>query len=189
MNFKNLIFVFLILLLYVIVRTIIILKKKVNFEFKTELINFAFIFYISLLFDLLIINNLNLILVSSTTSRFLTMKIISTSVSGMYNVVPFKTITEELASATKLDYANLIINFLIMMPMPIFITLVNNKMNKYVVILITFLIVVSIEMIQYFIGRVFDIDDVILNTAGAIVAYLIFLFSKKAVAKKINICN
>ena len=33
---------------------------------------------------------------------------------------------------------------------------------------------VSIEVIQYYIGRTFDIDDIILNTLGGIIGYIIY---------------
>lgn len=48
-----------------------------------------------------------------------------------------------------------------------------------------------IEFIQYFIGRSADIDDLILNTLGAMLGYFIFyifsgLFRNKNIWKKLN---
>ena len=36
----------------------------------------------------------------------------------------------------------------------------------------------SIEVVQHFIGRSFDIDDVILNVSGAIIGFIIYKFLK-----------
>lgn len=80
---------------------------------------------------------------------------------------------------------NLLVNLIIFAPMPIFIKLSNRKIGSIAAVFITFLSIVLVETIQYFTGRAADIDDVILNTVGAIIAVLIFDFIvKKRLFKK-----
>ncbi len=80
---------------------------------------------------------------------------------------------------------NLLVNLIIFAPMPIFIKLSNRKIGSIAAVFITFLSIVLVETIQYFTGRAADIDDVILNTVGAIITVLIFDFIvKKRLFKK-----
>ena len=96
--------------------------------------------------------------------------------SYFYNIIPFKTvlITLERNPIQPLG------NFLLLLPFGMFYTLFNQKVNLKLVILLGLLISLGIELIQLtmslLIGvpfRVFDIDDLILNTSGAIVGSLI----------------
>ena len=43
------------------------------------------------------------------------------------------------------------------------------------ILLTSLLASLSIEVVQHFIGRCFDIDDVILNVAGGIIGFLVYI--------------
>ena len=49
----------------------------------------------------------------------------------------------------------------------------NRKFS--VVTILTLIASLTIEAVQYYIGRVFDIDDIILNLIGGIVGFLIYI--------------
>ena len=49
----------------------------------------------------------------------------------------------------------------------------NRKLG--VVTILTIIASLTIEVVQYYIGRVFDIDDIILNLVGGIVGFLIYV--------------
>ena len=42
-------------------------------------------------------------------------------------------------------------------------------------VVVTLIVTVGAEIIQYYIGRVFDIDDIILNLVGGILGFLLFV--------------
>lgn len=53
------------------------------------------------------------------------------------------------------------------------------------VVLTAFLVTLSIELVQIFIsGRVFDIDDIILNTLGGAIGYSLYCFARALLLKK-----
>ena len=55
------------------------------------------------------------------------------------------------------------------------------KENRYLPILVLTLIAsVSIETTQLMIGRVFDIDDIMLNTVGGMIGFYIYILFLKA---------
>jgi len=63
-------------------------------------------------------------------------------------------------------------NILMFIPFGFFLPLVWDRAKKwYVTIGIALLFSVCVEVIQFFIGRAADIDDVILNTLGGIIGY------------------
>ena len=63
--------------------------------------------------------------------------------------------------------------------------LLNNKKFSVITIL-TVIASLTIETVQYYIGRVFDIDDIILNVIGGIVGFLVFI-GLDAIRSKIKI--
>lgn len=51
-------------------------------------------------------------------------------------------------------------------------------------LLVTLITTISIEVIQYFIGRSADIDDVIMNFFGGIIGYILYIIFMKLICKK-----
>ena len=94
------------------------------------------------------------------------------------NFTPFKEMFR-YTLGSNLFIKNVIGNMVMFMPYGFF-TGYFLKINKVsVVLLLCMLVSTSIEVIQGYIGRVFDIDDIILNVIGSIIGFLIYkLFNK-----------
>lgn len=104
---------------------------------------------------------------------------------GISNFVPFKEIFRyEIGSPGFMK--NVLGNIIMFMPFG-FITsyLLNNKKISVITIL-TLIATLTIETVQYYIGRTFDIDDIILNLLGGILGFLIFI-GIDAIRNKIKI--
>ncbi|WP_412886825.1 VanZ family protein [Bacillus sp. 1P06AnD] len=79
---------------------------------------------------------------------------------------------------------NLTANTLLFFPFGFFLPLIWDTCNSFKRMLFIVLIVtISVEILQFFIGRSTDIDDVILNTFGAIMGYGIYSLLKWFIAK------
>ncbi len=83
------------------------------------------------------------------------------------NLKPFKEILRYRLGST-LFIKNIIGNIILFVPFGLFFKLTFNLKKRYIFI-ITMIFCLSIELIQLLIGRVFDIDDIILNIIGSII--------------------
>lgn len=120
-----------------------------------------FIYYIVLLFNMVIFARYNNI--------------------DSYNIIPFKEIIEQISNGNVYSIIiNIFGNLLIFMPLEYFL-IALFKINKLPLnLLISFLIILTIEIFQFiFKVGVFDIDDIILCTTGMMIFYLIYNFIKK----------
>lgn len=92
------------------------------------------------------------------------------------NIVPFRTIKNYINySASFHIFSNIIGNILIFIPlayMLIYLYKPLRNLKKFIITLT--LISFFIEFFQFFMGRSVDIDDIILNLLGGLIAYLIF---------------
>jgi glycopeptide antibiotics resistance protein len=73
---------------------------------------------------------------------------------------------------------NLAGNIIAFMPMGFLLPIVFKRLNKFQnTVLVSLFFTVLIEVSQYILAvGVSDIDDVILNLAGAVIGYLIYIF-------------
>lgn len=104
------------------------------------------------------------------------------------NVIPvFNTVKDIVNSHLELRHSmiefwiiNILGNLILLTPLAVLAPLISNKFRTYKsVMLLCFLVSLSIELIQYisyFFGtfRSVDIDDVILNTLGALIGFSVF---------------
>ena len=89
------------------------------------------------------------------------------------NLIPFKEILRyDLGS--NLFYRNIFGNLLLFLPYGLYITYYLDLKKPLSVMGYAFIISLSIELIQSIIGRVFDVDDIILNVLGALLGYFIY---------------
>lgn len=97
------------------------------------------------------------------------------------NLVPFKNIESyiirPLTGSMNMDIAikNLAGNFLLFAPLPVFLERLTKRKYSFMKIMpLTFSAIISIELIQlvFMIGN-FDVDDLILNLAGAWITLVI----------------
>ena len=101
--------------------------------------------------------------------------------STAVNLKPFHTIASYLKAFENGNVSmavvrnNLLGNFLLFMPYPLFISALSKCKNTFGIMFVTILTVVSVEMIQIITGLgSLDVDDMILNVSGALIAYIIF---------------
>lgn len=102
-----------------------------------------------------------------------------------YNLMPLKTIYSYILSISKSDlnvwFLNLFGNVLAFIPMGFLLPIIFDKLrNPKLITFVIFLISSILEIIQLIskLG-ITDIDDVILNTLGGLIGYLLLDLSRK----------
>ncbi len=142
------------LVVIVAIRVSYILINHERFVFYKEFLNFIFIVYALLLYKLLTSTEMN------TNSGF--------------NLVPFMEIFR-YDIGSKLFFYNVIGNILIFIPFGYFVSdyVKANKVSH--ILFISVLTSLTVELVQLRIDRSFDIDDIILNVAGSIIGFLLYI--------------
>lgn len=136
-------------------------KKFVLYE---ELLKLFFIIYILCLFQIVTAQDVSF---------------------GGVNIIPFKEIFRYEAG-TYLFYKNILGNVLLFLPFGFFVGYFIKVKNVSVMLLLTFIVSLSIETIQLSIGRVFDVDDVILNVLGGLIGFILYKVLNKAIPDKLK---
>lgn len=91
------------------------------------------------------------------------------------NLVPFNTFKEKWAAGEGVKITQLIANALMFVPLGAFFpAVVKNARRLWKTAAYMALFSFLIEFTQYFIGRSADIDDLIFNTLGGVVGYVLF---------------
>ena len=142
-----------------IVVIIRISRKLINHEkfiFYKEFYNLLFIIYLLLLYYLLL----------STDNA-----------SSGLNLTPFKEIIRYPITSVQFIY-NVIGNIVLFLPFGFFISDFIKAKKTYQILIISALISLTAELIQFKIGRAFDIDDIILNSIGAIIGFMCYVSVK-----------
>lgn len=118
------------------------------------------------------------------------------------NYIPVMNTLDELRAIENSDIPDFMLNFwigniggnlLLLMPMGVFLPVLREKFRSVKAMALTGLLIsFAIEVLQLLsvfignFGRVFDVDDMILNTFGAIIGYGVFcLISKLLKGKRI----
>ena len=141
-------------IIIVSLRVAYILKYKVKVVFYKDIIYFGFIMYVLCLFYVVTFQDVNW----------------STS-----NYIPFKEMFR-YAIGSRLFFKNVIGNMLMFMPYGFFIAYILKLRKTRHILLLSLIVSLTIESTQLMIGRVFDVDDIILNVLGGIIGFLIFKF-------------
>lgn len=140
------------LVIYTSIRITYLIKYKIKFDIFKEIIFVLFIMYLIILFYL----------ISKPIYIF-----------NIINLKPFKEILRYNINS-KLFIKNIIGNILLFIPFSLFLTFYLKINRLYIIILLGFILSLTIEIIQIGIGRVFDIDDIILNVFSSIIGYYIY---------------
>ncbi len=127
--------------------------ERKKFVFHEEIFNLIFIIYLMVLFRLV-------------TSQDLP--------GGGTNFTPFREILR-YDYGTNGFYKQVFGNILLFIPLGYFFTKYCRIKRLGGIILTSLLASLSIEVVQHFIGRCFDIDDVILNVTGGVIGFLIYI--------------
>lgn len=97
-----------------------------------------------------------------------------------YNLTPFKEILRfwynREAVGTKWATINIVGNIVAFIPFGFFIPMISRRLkNGFVVVFFGFILSLSVELLQLVtrVGR-FDVDDLILNTLGTLIGFIIF---------------
>lgn len=173
-----------VMLFYLVLRIIYCLVNKSKLVWKNEIVPCIFALYVGALISILITRNMRMHLIDESGAIYLNV-FLGDITARKFNLIPFKTIAEQISYLLNgnVEYSpltNLVGNLVLFLPMPILIKLCNKKIKGIVVILITFIVVVMFETMQYVTGRVADIDDVIFNMLGALIGLAIYcLMAKK----------
>jgi len=129
-----------------------IVKHKHKFCLYKELSMLIFILYVMCLFEIVTLQDNNY---------------------GLSNFIPFKEMFRyELGS--RLFIKNIIGNVLLFLPYGYFAADYLKSKKVYLPTFLTFIVSMTIELVQLNIGRTFDIDDVILNTIGGVFGFLLY---------------
>ena len=131
--------------------------KHEKFVFYKELLNLLFMLYILVLFYI----------VSAQDSP--------SKVIGSYNLIPFREVMR-YSIGSSLFYLNVVGNILIFVPFGLFVSYYIKTRRFSIIFILTLTTSLAIEFSQRLVaGRVFDVDDIILNVAGGILGYIIYL--------------
>ncbi len=145
--------------LVIVVSIVVILR--LTYFFKSERKRFVLHEEI---FDLLFLSYL-IILWALVTSQDLS--------GGGTNFMPFREILR-YDYGTLSFYKQVFGNILLFIPLGYFATSYCRIKNLGVITIVSLLSSSVIEVVQHFIGRSFDIDDIILNVVGGIIGFLLY---------------
>lgn len=149
-------------------RITFLVKNKVKFIFYKEILMLGFIMYVIALFEVVTFQD-----VSWSSSNF----------------IPFKEMLR-YEFGTKLFFKNVVGNMIMFIPFGFFTSYFLKLKKIYSTFILTLLTSITIETTQLLIGRVFDIDDILLNILGGLIGYFIFkIIYKIKFLKKESIYN
>ena len=136
-----------------LIRVFELKKSNRRIYIYDEVISLLFILYIIVLFTFLSKTEIN--------------------VFHGFNIIPFEEISR-YKWGSKLFVYNVVGNVVAFIPFGLYFAYKIKPSKIYPVILSALSISALVEFIQYYIGRSFDIDDVILNVLGATIGYILF---------------
>lgn len=138
-----------------------VLMNKKEIVFYKEILMLFFMIYILCLFQIVTFEDSSLL-----------------EYDGHFNLIPFREIMR-YSFGSRLFFKNVIGNLVLFMPYGFFASYLTKMDNKfYALSLITFASI-TIETTQLAIGRIFDIDDIILNITGGMIGYGIYALLNK----------
>ena len=134
-----------------------LIKNKEKFCFYKELFMLIFILYVMCLFEVVTLQDNNY---------------------GLSNFIPFKEMFR-YEFGSRLFIKNIVGNVLLFLPYGYFAADYLKSKKMLLPCFLTFIVSLTIELVQLNIGRTFDVDDVILNTIGGILGYLLYRIIEK----------
>lgn len=169
-------------ILYMIVRTVYCKRKLIKIEYKKEIVKIVFYSYLAGLLSQTILPIINMGIVDGRI--FIE---VSAYGNGGINIVPFRTIMEYIKGAngtrsidsTVISRINLVANIGLFIPFGFLFPICVRKINNKYTVLVGAILSLTIEVIQIFVKRGTDIDDVILNTAGVLIGWGLFFCIKR----------
>lgn len=146
------------LVVVISLRIAYLIKNQEKFCFYKEMMMLIFIIYILCLFQVVTFQD--------------------NSYSGGNNLIPFREIAR-YTFGSRLFLKNVLGNVFMFFPYGFFICYFLKEERPLPVLLLVLITSITIEMTQLMIGRVFDIDDIILNVVGGLLGCLLYcIFSR-----------
>lgn len=105
------------------------------------------------------------------------------------NLIPFKEIDRALNQGGSFFIVNIIGNIAVFAPISFYMALLYNNAGIFKCVSVTALCSIFVEICQIPQDRATDIDDVILNTIGGFVGYVLYLLFAKAAPKFAKKCK
>lgn len=133
-----------------------IIKNKKPFILYKEIFLLLFLIYILCLFQIVTFEDQTIYITGN-------------------NLVPFQEITR-YQFGSRLFIKNVVGNIVLFIPYGIFASLFAKLDKLFPALALVFFASVTVETTQLVIGRVFDIDDIILNLIGGLLGYGIYRF-------------
>ena len=132
-------------------------KNKEKFVLYQEILKLGFVIYVISLFYVVTFQD-----VSWSTSNF----------------IPFKEMFR-YKLFSNMFFKNVVGNLIMFMPFGYFTSYFLTLDKKRHIIYLSLLVSCTIEFTQHLIGRVFDVDDIILNVVGGLLGYFVYRFQDK----------
>lgn len=137
----------------VIMRVAYLIKsERKSFKFYEEIFMLFFLVYLLVLFQLVTTQDL---------------------IGGEANLMPFREILRYNIGSEEF-YKQVVGNILLFAPLGFFATSYCKIKGFGGIIIISSLSSLIIESVQHFIGRTFDVDDIILNVVGGIIGFILY---------------
>ena len=145
-------------IIVITLRATYLIEHKEKFVLYKELFSLSFIIYILCLFQ--VVTNQDV--VSWATNNF----------------IPFKEILR-YEFGSKLFVRNVIGNMVMFLPYGLFASIILRPKKSYIIMFLVLVASISIEWVQMAIGRVFDVDDILLNFLGGMLGYFLYVMLVK----------
>lgn len=130
-----------------------LIKNKERFVLYKELLMLGFIIYSMCLFQIVTFQDE----VSWSTNNF----------------IPFREILR-YNIGSRLFIKNVLGNMLLFLPFGFFTSYLLDNKRPLLTVVLTLIASLSIEVVQLMIGRVFDVDDIILNMLGGTIGFCVY---------------
>lgn len=125
-------------------------KRREQFVFYKELFSLSFLIYILCLFQVVTFQD--------------------PSMLGGNNFIPFREIFR-YSFGSRLFLKNVFGNLLLFLPYGFFVSHYLKSEKPFEIMLLSLIASITIESTQMLIGRVFDVDDILLNLVGGILGF------------------
>ncbi len=158
---------FIFLTIIISLRLAYLYVNKIKFVLYKELLSLGFVVYILSLFYAVTFQD-----VSWSTSNF----------------IPFREMFRYEVFTPKF-FKNVLGNVIVFIPYGFYVGYILKKSKFKLIFLLSLVTSLAIEFTQLMIGRVLDIDDIILNVVGGLLGYLIYKLLDKVKNKLPKIIN
>ncbi len=143
------------------IRITSLIRNHDNFVFYREVLGLFFMIYILCLFQIVTFEDQTLIVGDHN-----------------FNLIPFREILR-YSLGSRLFFKNVVGNLVMFVPYGFFASYFTKTIKPKVALALITFASLGIEFTQLAIGRVFDIDDIILNVVGGMLGFAVYLIFAK----------